>query len=595
MWFLLNLGRVEEERARLEELEKSRDWLESVAWRFSKNGPIVELLIKISEGQEHPLQLSFPEYYPSTPPSISPTLEQSLSGHQYGAGGELCLELGPDNWNGDQHWAADLVESAHRLLSLESTNNTDATVTIPSRHEITQGQEHRNDAFRLVVSEAFQEALDALPVTENLRCSMSVIYHGGVIRAFIRELEAELDKDKSWKDLGIPQALHKTASWGSGLVVGQKLDDPDIASLIEPATLSDFISTLQIRDLHDAAKSNALSDIHYILVRNTGDDWKVYCRWDSGTKSLEGAIVKSDSTEFDSRHGLNSETLSQKTVAIVGLGSAGSKIAASLARSGVRKFLLVDDDLLHPCNLVRHDSDWSQVGQHKVDAAEAKLKLIHPDIEVVTRKHRLGGQESAGSAGSAVTALSRADVIIDATADPNVFNICAHVAKQSRTAIFWLEIYAGGVGGLIARAKPGEDPEPFAQRDAILNTCSKLTDEKGVAPPAQVTDYAGLYDNNFLIASDADVSVVVGYLGQMILDCLSESEPSRFPYSAYLIGMARGWIFDQAMQVFPIESVASGEWYSNDNIDDPNIGKGREFMIKLCEEFSQNDNSSNSE
>jgi hypothetical protein len=269
---------------------------------------------------------------------------------------------------------------------------------------------------------------------------MSVIYHGGVIRVFIRELEADLDKDKSWKDLGIPQALHKAASWGSALVVGRKLDDSDIATLTEPAALSELIGTLQIRDFHDTSRSNAQSDIHYILVRNSSDDWKVYCRWDSGAKSLEGAIVKSDSTKFDSRHGLNTETLSQKTVAIVGLGSAGSKIATSLARSGVRKFLLVDDDLLHPCNLVRHDSDWSQVGQHKVDAAEAKLKLIHPDIEVVTRKHRLGGQESAGSAGSALTALSCADVMIDATADSSVFNLCAHVAKQSRTPIFWLEI-----------------------------------------------------------------------------------------------------------------------------------------------------------
>ncbi len=47
-------------------------------------------------------------------------------------------------------------------------------------------------------------------------------------------------------------------------------------------------------------------------------------------------------------------SIGKEWVAIVGIGSVGSKIAVSLARSGVRNFVLVDDDILAPQNLVRH-------------------------------------------------------------------------------------------------------------------------------------------------------------------------------------------------------------------------------------------------
>src|SRR5690606_2784507 len=51
-----------------------------------------------------------------------------------------------------------------------------------------------------------------------------------------------------------------------------------------------------------------------------------------------------------------------KSVAIVGAGSIGSKMAETLARSGVSKFVLADGDVLLPDNLERHALYWSEVG-----------------------------------------------------------------------------------------------------------------------------------------------------------------------------------------------------------------------------------------
>src|SRR5699024_11966399 len=58
--------------------------------------------------------------------------------------------------------------------------------------------------------------------------------------------------------------------------------------------------------------------------------------------------------------------LNEKKIGLGGLGSLGSKIAQSLARTGVRKFYLVADDVFLPGNLVRHTLDWNRVGSHKV-------------------------------------------------------------------------------------------------------------------------------------------------------------------------------------------------------------------------------------
>ena len=122
------------------------------------------------------------------------------------------------------------------------------------------------------------------------------------------------------------------------------------------------------------------------------------------------------------REGANVDQLKSKKVGIVGLGSAGSKIAVMLARSGLKNFVLVDDDLFLPENICRNELDWRSIGEHKVVAIEDHLSLIFSDIKVDVRRVKLTGQESATTVAGAMHALSECDVIIDATANPETFN-----------------------------------------------------------------------------------------------------------------------------------------------------------------------------
>jgi molybdopterin/thiamine biosynthesis adenylyltransferase len=246
--------------------------------------------------------------------------------------------------------------------------------------------------------------------------------------------------------------------------------------------------------------------------------------------------------------------LATKRVAVVGLGSLGSKIAVSLARAGVMRFLLVDDDVLLPGNLCRHELGWESVGLHKIEALREKLELTAPGLAVATRIHRVAGQESALAAAGALKDIGGCDLIIDATANPNAFVRLAAAALSQSKPLVWGEIFAGGIGGLIARARPGHDPNPLAVRDSVNEYLSRQ-------PPAPYRDAQGYDgdDRDPVIAYDAEVTQVASAMTQLVIDTVLQRIPSRFPTSAYLMGFRAEWIFDQPFDTHPI-AVAGSDW-----------------------------------
>ena len=101
--------------------------------------------------------------------------------------------------------------------------------------------------------------------------------------------------------------------------------------------------------------------------------------------------------------------LSERMVAVCGVGGVGSNCVESLARAGVGKFLLIDRDVVEPSNINRQAVAWqSTVGQRKVDAMARLILDINPDAEVETR-HMLLLPDTMGQAFDV-----RPDYIIDA-------------------------------------------------------------------------------------------------------------------------------------------------------------------------------------
>ena len=81
------------------------------------------------------------------------------------------------------------------------------------------------------------------------------------------------------------------------------------------------------------------------------------------------------------------EKLKNSTVAIFGVGGVGSFVVEGLIRSGVGRFILVDDDLVCLTNLNRQiHATRKTIGKPKVAAMKERILEINPKAEVETHQ-----------------------------------------------------------------------------------------------------------------------------------------------------------------------------------------------------------------
>ena len=81
---------------------------------------------------------------------------------------------------------------------------------------------------------------------------------------------------------------------------------------------------------------------------------------------------------------------------IVGIGGLGNPVAQFLAAAGVGTLTLVDADRVDLTNLQRQILfDTGAVGQPKVDAAQARIAAVNPEVRIVTVRDRVGASELA--------------------------------------------------------------------------------------------------------------------------------------------------------------------------------------------------------
>ena len=105
------------------------------------------------------------------------------------------------------------------------------------------------------------------------------------------------------------------------------------------------------------------------------------------------------------------QKLEQATVAICGLGGLGSNVAINLARSGIKKLILVDFDCVDVTNLQRQQYKASQVGTPKAVALVENLKEITPYVELEAYNEKI-------AEGNIDKFVKEADVVCEAFDDP---------------------------------------------------------------------------------------------------------------------------------------------------------------------------------
>lgn len=527
-WYFQNVARWRSERLAIDALVSSARWLRPLDWRIDKHLRLIwDADIVIGE-RAFPIYLRYPNHFPHSPPLVIPRDDISVwSSHQWGAGGELCLEIGADNWSAD-FTGADMLRSAFDLLEMEEQGIPSSQV--PSRHQTTLGQDLRLMTNRFVVTPALKAFTASL--VERMDAKVDSIFHDEAVVHYVSHLMR--DGAEIWRDQSIPKPLRMEALNFDAIL----LPWPPGEDLPPATSFSTFCAGLMARDVAVDERCRFVFFAQGELLHA----FRVY-----GDTVHRLTIVGPE--PFVDRLSEAHQMLSGTSVAIVGCGSLGSKIAASLARSGLGNFLLVDDDVLMPGNLVRHDLDWRDVATHKADAVGRRVQLVNPMAQVVARRHRLGGQESSGSLENLIEVIAKCDLIVDATSNAEAFNyLCAAVEVGSKPLI-WAEVHGGGIGGVIARHRPGIEPSPALIRRAIENWCA----EKGIANDRPQKSYQDRNAGVPWIADDSDVSAIAAHASRFAIDLLISRRPSIFPYSVYFIGLAQGWFYSQPFHTEPVD------------------------------------------
>lgn len=166
--------------------------------------------------------------------------------------------------------------------------------------------------------------------------------------------------------------------------------------------------------------------------------------------------------------------MTARGAAIVGVGGLGAPAAAVLAASGVTALTLIDDDVVESSNLPRQPLyEAADVGTPKVDAAAARLRAHHPDLQVTPVRARV-------DANNAGPLLAGHAVILDGTDGlPS-----KAMLNDAALALGLPLVHAGAVGldgqlftivpGRTACLRclfpelPGEDDLPTCQQSGIL-------------------------------------------------------------------------------------------------------------------------------
>jgi len=179
-------------------------------------------------------------------------------------------------------------------------------------------------------------------------------------------------------------------------------------------------------------------------------------------KLLSGAVRSLDSRSLLKRNPrrMNSGTLTEASVMLLGLGSIGSMLAELLVKAGVNRIVLADADVLEPGNVIRHASGIEGTGKPKAIAVRDRLTSIRHDgtYEII---HDATGQEMARC--DIIQHLDRiADraagcaLVLDCTGSEAVLQAVSKICRAKPVPFLSVGTYYAAAVGQVLAAIPGQ-------------------------------------------------------------------------------------------------------------------------------------------
>jgi molybdopterin/thiamine biosynthesis adenylyltransferase len=157
---------------------------------------------------------------------------------------------------------------------------------------------------------------------------------------------------------------------------------------------------------------------------------------------------------------LESNILQNKTALCIGLGSGGSSVVNDLARSGVGKFILWDNDRIESHNVGRHICGIQDIGRLKTFAMRDIVLSINPHAKVEIIQENVINQAGIGKLLYQATTVT--DIVIAATDNnPSRFAINEAAWACNKPALYG-RAYTRACGGDVIQVIPALDTPCYA-------------------------------------------------------------------------------------------------------------------------------------
>lgn len=166
--------------------------------------------------------------------------------------------------------------------------------------------------------------------------------------------------------------------------------------------------------------------------------------------------------------------LSEKTVAVIGLGCVGAPSLLEFARCGVGELRPLDGDGVSPGNSCRWPLGIPFTGLHKIEALARFINAQYPYTKIGKHYGAKLGNPFANELPELMEYLSGIDLIYDATAELGVQHLLSTYAAELRIPIILVESRPGGWGGLVARITPDTEGCFYCLRHALFDGSIKL-------------------------------------------------------------------------------------------------------------------------
>lgn len=212
---------------------------------------------------------------------------------------------------------------------------------------------------------------------------------------------------------------------------------------------------------------------------------------------------------------IDRSALGSKAVLIIGLGSVGSAVACDLARSGVGRFWIADQERLEWGNVVRHAAGLSDVGRLKTKIVADMIRDRNPRAEI----HEIPFELASASKETYENAVASVDVVICATDSRASRLICNRMCVKHRKNVIFGGLTSGAYAGMVFQCRSPETmcyhcfvtsfPEAAAERESNESDYSGGPDGHLAL---DITPIANLMAKLAIVGLEKQVGVVAGGL-----------------------------------------------------------------------------------